>query len=205
MQELKLPIEKVVGHREVPGADATACPGDQWLANAEWKKTLLAAIQAVQSNTPIAGRRIEHYLLLWDHGDRWAEADWRNAQDYIAHFRPTTGFSVADALQARHVTIVGGDAGVSGDEEARLRNAGVTVHRLAGADEAETRAKLAALIRANTPWPGAPVISRGAERPVGQPLDPWDVPPDWKPPADIAAPQPRRKARRARGQTTTGK
>lgn len=205
MQELKLPIERVLGHREVPDADPTACPGDQWLQNAEWKKTLNAAIQAVQSRTPIAGKQIEHYLLLWDHGDQWADADWRNAQDYIAHFRPTTGFSVADALQARHVTIVGGDAGVSGSDEERLRKAGVEVFRLAGANEAETRAKLAALVQADTSWPGAPAHTRGLEPPVDWAQDPWYVPPDWQPPAAALASQPKRSVRRPRGQAKISK
>jgi len=132
---------------------------------------------------------IEHYLLFWDHGTLWAEADWRSAQAYIAHFRPSTGFSTADALLARHVTIVGGDAGVSGQDETRLRAAGVDVHRLAGADEAKTRALLDELVQKNTPWPGAPPLARKAAEPVVRgraadvkpppAVDEWSVPDAW--------------------------
>ena len=59
-------------------------------------------------------------------------------------------------MLARHVTIVGGYAGVSGEDEVRLRAAGVDVYRLNGATEAETIAMLDALVAADTPWPGAP-------------------------------------------------
>jgi hypothetical protein len=63
------------------------------------------------------------------------------------------------------------------------------VHRLAGADEADTRAKLAALIASNTPWPGAPpsgltglmVPDQFAEEAVDSaPItDEWTVPEGW--------------------------
>ncbi|MGB2774918.1 MAG: hypothetical protein WBF31_21615, partial [Anaerolineae bacterium] len=90
---------------------------------------------------------------------------------------------------AEVVTIVGGDAGVSGADEARLRAAGCRVFRLAGVDEADTRARLAALIDARTPYPGASVATRGIEAadpwdrgPEASPDLPWDawtVPDDW--------------------------
>jgi hypothetical protein len=38
LQELRLPAECIKGHRELM---LTACPGDQWLSGANWKKTLL--------------------------------------------------------------------------------------------------------------------------------------------------------------------
>ncbi|MDH7487849.1 MAG: N-acetylmuramoyl-L-alanine amidase, partial [Anaerolineae bacterium] len=185
MQKHDVPIEKVMGHRDVwPGQ--TVCPGDQWTAGARWKSLLHQQINAVLEGRE---KRIEHYLLFWDHGTLWAEADWRNAQAYIAHFRPTTGFCTDDALLARHVTIVGGDAGISGQDEARLRAAGVDVHRLAGANEAETRAVLDELVRKNTPWPGAPPLVRKAAGPVARGLaaeipaapavDEWSVPDEW--------------------------
>jgi hypothetical protein len=130
---------------------------------------------------------MEHYLLFWEHGQDWASADWKNAQDYIARFRPTTGFSVADARLARHVTIVGGDAGVTGTEEATLLAAGVKVHRLAGQDEAATKALLSKLVADGTPWPGAPVTApktpppgpRAAAEPTAPPN--WNAPLDWLP------------------------
>lgn len=188
MQKYNIPLDKVMGHRDV-WVGATACPGDQWLTGARWKGMLQAAVQAAQQGSPaVSDKTLEHYVLFWDHGTDWARDDYRNAQDYIAHFRPTNGFSVDDALTARHVTIVGGDLGVSAADEARLRAAGSTVHRLAGADEADTHAKLAALIANNTPWPGAPVTLAGllpadqlaAEGVDTAPItDEWTVPPGW--------------------------
>ncbi|QLQ07535.1 MAG: N-acetylmuramoyl-L-alanine amidase [Anaerolineae bacterium] len=106
-----------------------------------------------------ASKPLMHYVLFWDHGTDWARDDYRNAQDYIAHFRPTNGFAVDDALHAEHVTIIGGEPGVSAADAARLQAAGCVVHRLAGVDEADTKAKLMALITQNTPWPGAPPMT----------------------------------------------
>jgi N-acetyl-anhydromuramyl-L-alanine amidase AmpD/prefoldin subunit 5 len=177
-------IEQVVGHKEV---SSTACPGDQWLTGASWKQTLHR--QILEAATGQA-KTIELVLLFWDHGYAWAEADFLNAQNYISHFRPAISFTSSDGLVAQHVVIVGGDAGVSGQDEAMLRAAGVDVHRLAGADEAETKAMLDDLVAQDTPWPGAP--PRGAEaaaalafdlgmgkEELAQP-DPWTVPDDFQ-------------------------
>ena len=182
MTELNLPdIERVVGHKEV---GLTACPGDQWLRGVRWKDALHAKIMSYRTGKPIL-----YYLLFWDHGDAWAEADWRNAQNYIAHFRPTTGFSVDDAMQARHVIIVGGVAGVSGEDEARLRAAGCDVHRLAGANEAETRAMLDDLVAKNTPWPGAEPLTPSEPAPPTGLMPETPRPDAWTIPDDAAAPE----------------
>lgn len=188
MQKYNVPLERVMGHRDIPER-TTACPGDQWLTGAKWKGMLHAAVRAVIAGTATGtAQPIEHYLLFWDHRADWARDDYRNAQDYIAHFRPTAGFSVADAMTARHVTIVGGELGVSTADEQRLRAAGCTVFRLAGVDEADTRAKLAALITANTPWPGATPTPAGLMPPFESSeeladtaplMDEWTIPPDW--------------------------
>ena len=181
-------IENVVGHKEV---GQTMCPGDQWLRGVRWKDDLHERILSYRTGKPIL-----YYLLFWDHGSAWAEADWRNAQDYIAHFRPTTGFSVADAMQAQHVIIVGGPAGISGEDEARLRASGCDVHRLAGANEAETKAMLDELVANNTPWPGAEPVQPSAgptAMPEFLPLeppkpDPWTVPDQFVTATFIAQP-----------------
>jgi N-acetyl-anhydromuramyl-L-alanine amidase AmpD/TolA-binding protein len=180
LQELQIErVQQVVGHKEL---GATACPGDQWLQGVRWKDALLERIQARGGD-----KSLTFYLLFWDHGDQWASADWRNARDYIAHFRPTVGFSVDDALQAQHVLIVGGAAGISGGDEALLRAAGVDVHRLAGADEAETKALLDELVANNTPWPGAPPIA-SAPPPTGEPEpDAWTIPDDFVAPPPVEA------------------
>ncbi|MEZ4770435.1 MAG: peptidoglycan recognition family protein [Caldilineales bacterium] len=174
-------VTKIVGHKEVSD---TSCPGDQWLEGANWKQLLHGKIEAIRQAPP---HPVYLMLMFWQHGDQWAEADWRSAQAYIAHFRPATTFTPGDGFAARHVVIVGGDAGVSGQDEARLRAAGVDVHRLAGANEAQTKAMLDALVAADTPWPGAPRIP---EQPRGDdtlPADPpagpdeWTVPDDYQP------------------------
>jgi len=191
-------VTGVVGHRDIweqTKKNTTECPGDQWKTGIAWRDKLLAAVQGWLDGRPQSHTKpIKHYLLLWDHGADWAQADWRNAQDYIAAFRPTTGFSVTDATQAEVVTIVGGDTGVTGVDEARLVAAGCRIYRLAGVDEADTRAKLTALIAAGTPYPRAPEAKRGIETPdpwdrgpeasSDLPWDAWTVPDDW-PPADF--------------------
>ncbi len=77
------------------------------------------------------------------------------------------------------MVIVGGDAGVSGQDEARLRTAGVDVHRLAGANEAQTKAMLDALVAADTPWPGAPRTPDLPTDPGSLPTDPLAGPDEW--------------------------
>jgi N-acetyl-anhydromuramyl-L-alanine amidase AmpD len=194
MQELNVPIAKVMGHRNV--VTGTVCPGEHWESGLKWRgllqKEIQSAIEAAQARE--GDQPLEHYLLFWDHGTTWAAADWNNAQNYIAHFRPTVGFSVQDALQARHVTVVGGPAGVSPADEARLRSAGVQVQRLSGANEAETKAMLDALVARDTLWPGAPPNARDVVI-EAEPLDlkasrdaktdefeydEWTVPDDWE-------------------------
>lgn len=199
MQEYKIPPEQIKGHRDV-WPKSTVCPGEHWKTGLTWHPTLLKEVQAAQaaaSGQPAGGGVSAHpislYLLLWDHGNAWAEADWRSAQGYIARFRPTAGFSVDAALLAQRVVIVGGPAGVSGQDETRLRAAGVEVFRLAGADEADTKRMLDELAQKGTPWPGAPAQSIAPleiglpdlEGPDGLTLesdifpDEWTMPDDW--------------------------
>jgi hypothetical protein len=86
-------------------------------------------------------------MLFWHHGHGWAEEDWLNAKDYIAAFQPTTGFSAKDAAHAEYVTIVGGPLGVSEQIEKWLIVMGSQVERIAGEDEAATKAILDDLVR----------------------------------------------------------
>lgn len=187
MQEHKIPPEQLKGHRDV-WPKATVCPGEHWKTGLNWYPRLIEEVEAAQTATG-GLPRMPLYLLLWDHGAAWAESDWRSAQAYIAAFRPTAGFRTDDALHAAHVVIVGGPAGVSGEDEARLVAAGCDVHRLNGANEAETQAMLDALVRAGTPWLGSatrktPALARetpeafAAEDMLGFP-DEWTMPDDW--------------------------
>ena len=146
MQELHLPLQNLWGHREFPN-NATVCPGSEWSEGKRWRNELFARIQQVQSG--VAAKPLQHYLLFWQRGfpGPFAEADLLNAMQYIRRFRPDLGFSVDDAMRAKYVTIVGGDAGVSGGDEQRLRDAGCVVERIAGRDETETAQMLAAKVQ----------------------------------------------------------
>jgi peptidoglycan hydrolase CwlO-like protein len=168
-----IPVTGVVGHRDIweqVQKGTTECPGDQWKTGNAWSGKLYRGVQSWLDGQPKSSvKPVKHYLLFWDHGGDWGQSDWRNAQDYIAFFRPTVGFSVTDAMQAEVVTIVGGDLGVTGADAARLEAAGCKIFRLAGVNEADTRAKLAALISAGIPYPGAATVTRGIDV-----HDPWD-------------------------------
>lgn len=184
-QELPMTDDNsILGRKEL---QAHAGPGEEWTTGANWKQTLLQQFEAARLVTTRPKKAIKHYLLFWDHGgDAWAKADWRNAQAYIERFRPTTGFSVDDAMQAEHVTIVGGFGGVAQTEGERLKAAGVILHRLAGADEAATRAMLEQLVMAGVPWPEdiaaglgsgpSPDIDFGVSLPAASDLSDIDVP-----------------------------
>ncbi len=146
MQELNVPLRNIWGHREFPN-NATVCPGSEWTEGKQWRNEFFARIQQVQSG--VAAKPMEHMLLFWQRGfpGPYAEADLLNAMQYIRRFRPNLGFSVNDALRAKYVTIVGGDAGTSGVDEQRLRDAGCIVERIAGRNEAETSQMLAAKVQ----------------------------------------------------------
>ncbi|GAB4564423.1 MAG: hypothetical protein Kow0047_14160 [Anaerolineae bacterium] len=146
MQQLGIPLDQVRGHKEMPG-QTTACPGREWVEDQRWKEMLFARIQAVQSGQLSGPKTIGHYMLFWWRSpSHWAQADWVNAQRYIQKFRPTCGFLVEDAMQAEYVTIVGGEAGISWQDEQKLRLAGCKVERLAGANEEETKRLLDELV-----------------------------------------------------------
>ena len=158
-------VEKIVGHKEVM---ETLLPRRSVAQRRKLEATTAAArVEAIRQAPP---RPVDLMLMFWQHGTQWAEADWRSAQAYIAHFRPATTFTPSDGFTVRHVVIVGGEAGVSG-QECPLSTAGVDVHRLAGANEAQTKAMLDALVAANTPWPGAPPASPRSPSENGPPIE----------------------------------
>lgn len=123
--------------------------------------------------------------MFWQHGDQWAEADWRSAQAYIAHFRPATSFTADDGFAARHARPSSAAMQASAGRTSNgCAVAGVDVHRLAGADEAQTKAMLDALVAADTPWPGAPLDSERAPVNESPPSDPPACPDEWTVPDD---------------------
>ncbi|MCK4831942.1 MAG: hypothetical protein KAS81_04200 [Anaerolineales bacterium] len=94
------------------------------------------------------GRKvIDHYLLLPLF--EWGVARWHLSivQQYVEAFLPTCGFSVDEAKQARKVTIIGNEQGVSQSDAQALTAAGCQVQRIAGKDGRETRLLLQELAR----------------------------------------------------------
>jgi hypothetical protein len=140
MQELAVPESNILGHREFPDND-TSCPGETWLKRMTWKTMLLDSVRAVQSGGQPDGsvKPLGHYVLFWQTVDNWAREDWLASEQYMGRFRPTSGFSLDDAMNAQFVTIVGGVAGVSYQAEQALRAAGCRVERVAGVDYADTK------------------------------------------------------------------
>ncbi len=129
-------------------ADGTALPAAEAL-----RELTATATQAVKLNekrlvqkppapASFGGRPIYHYLLLPTF--EWGGSDWHllAALDYIRKFQPTCGFSVAEAKVAEHVTIIGGEQGISVDAERALQAAGCKVERVCGLDGPETQHRL---------------------------------------------------------------
>jgi len=141
-QKLNLPLEHVLGHKEYP-ENATACPGEDWLAGKRWKDLMVTQARAwLSGQSGPTAKAIGHYMLFWQRADTWAQEDWAAAINYFARFRPTAGFSPDDAKTAEYVTIVGGVAGVSYETEQMLVAAGCRVERLAGVDFNDTKRML---------------------------------------------------------------
>ena len=143
VQELRLPPDSIIGHSEFSDQD-TDCPGMDWQGQSRWKDALL---QHVRQRTQAQPRPIYHYVLLWQTATSWAEADWQAVARYVGRFRPAVGFSGQEALQAEHVTIIGGPDGVPMEVEQMLRAAGCRVQRVAGKNAKQTRALLDTMAR----------------------------------------------------------
>jgi N-acetyl-anhydromuramyl-L-alanine amidase AmpD len=147
MQELRIPLARVWGHREFPD-NMTVCPGSEWTQGNRWRDLLFERIEQIQKGTGLKPTR--HYMLFWqrEQSGLTGREDMVNALGYIARFRPTVGFSAEEARGAEYVTIVGGEAGVSRGVEQMLLQAGCKVERIAGRDSAETGLMFAELLRA---------------------------------------------------------
>lgn len=142
MQELKIPLARVWGHREFP-ENITVCPGSEWTQGNRWRDLLFERVEQVQGGVGV--KNVRHYLLFWQRP--WpgpaARNDVTGALPYVLRFRPTVGFSVDDARGAEFVTIVGGEAGISPQVQRTLEEHGCRVERIAGGSEEETARLLA--------------------------------------------------------------
>jgi N-acetyl-anhydromuramyl-L-alanine amidase AmpD len=144
MQDLRIPLARVWGHREFPD-NQTVCPGGEWTQGNRWRDLLFERIEQILGGAGLKTTR--HYMLFWQREQAGRE-DLVNSLAYIARFRPTVGFSPEEARAAEYVTIVGGETGVSRGVEQMLAQAGCKVDRVAGRDGAETGLLLAELVRA---------------------------------------------------------
>ena len=82
---------------------------------------------------------IQHYLLLPVFEWGVSEHHWRAALAYVNAHHPALGFSAAEAAQAKRVTLLGNEQGISAEVEANLRRAGCAVERIAlAADKSHT-------------------------------------------------------------------
>ncbi|HHW84591.1 MAG TPA: hypothetical protein GX400_00090 [Chloroflexi bacterium] len=142
MQELKIPLARVWGHREFPD-NLTVCPGGEWTQGNRWRDLLFEQIAQIQQG---AGLKMIRHYLLFPAGDAASDL-YVNALGYMAKFRPTVGFSVEEARSAEFVTIVGGEAGVSADSERQLAEAGCKVERISGRTDDDTARLLVELVR----------------------------------------------------------
>ena len=143
MQELKIPLARVWGHREFPD-NLTVCPGSEWTQGNRWRDLLFDQIQQIQRGTGL--KAIRHYLLFPAYvgmGEHFADV-----QSYVARFSPTVGVRVEEAMAAEYVTIVGNESGVTAASEQQLVAAGCRVERIGGRTEGEERQLLAEMARA---------------------------------------------------------
>lgn len=147
MQELRVPLARVWGHREFPD-NQTVCPGGEWTQGNRWRDLLFERIEQIMNGSGLKTTR--HYLLFWQRelAGQTGHEDLVNSLAYIARFRPTVGFSPEEARAAEYVTIIGSEVGVSRSVEHMLVQAGCKVERLAGRDGAETGLLLSELVRA---------------------------------------------------------
>jgi hypothetical protein len=100
---------------------------------------------------PQPAKTIAYYLLFGPAGSRGRQTNLLLAANYILTFSPTVGFSVAEARQARQVTIIG--EGISPADQEAIRSSGSQVEVLAG-DPYQIEATLNNRIRAGRGFGG---------------------------------------------------
>jgi len=94
-----------------------------------------AATQAPQAHSAAVhstAHNISHYLLLPSY--EWGISDWHLelVRPFIKKYRPTVGFSVEEAAQAEHITVIGGTDVFPDELLASLRGSGCEVERIEG-------------------------------------------------------------------------
>ena len=113
--------------------------------------------EAVTTGPRRLEKAIHHYVLLPVF--EWGVSNWHleAAKDYIRAFRPAVGFSVMEAAQASHVTIIGNEQAVGEGEVRTLQQQGCKVERITGPNGDAILHQLAELVRTGKPFKnGAP-------------------------------------------------
>jgi len=91
-----------------------------------------APVQSQPAVQPSAFRPIRHYLLLPAY--EWGISDWHLEviRPFVKKYRPTVGFSLAEAVLSNRVTVVGNQQTFSDETLDRLQKAGCLVDRISG-------------------------------------------------------------------------
>jgi len=95
-------------------------------------------------------KTINHYLLIGPPGSRGRQTNLLLATDFVLAFSVTVGFSVAEAKQARQVTILG--EGISAAEQEAISSTGSQVEVLAG-NPYDIEAELARRVQTGQAFP----------------------------------------------------
>jgi hypothetical protein len=104
--------------------------------------------------TPAPAKKgLKHYLLFGPGTQPGTMTNLILALDYIVHFAPVVGFSIDEAMNAEHVTIVGGASAVSVQDEQRLRDSGCVVARLQAPDSYALENLFQQLLASGSPYP----------------------------------------------------
>lgn len=142
MQELKVPLARVWGHREFPD-NMTVCPGGEWTQGNRWRDLLFERIEQIEKGSGL--KTIRHYLLLPGRSD---DSELLvNVLAYVNRFHPTVGSSIEEARAAEYVTILGGEVAVSRGAELGLEQIGCQVERIDGRDSLDVGRQLAEMVR----------------------------------------------------------
>lgn len=104
-------------------------------------------------STAPAKKVLKHYLLFGPGTQPGTMTNLILALDYIVHYAPVVGFAIDEALNAEHVTIVGGANAVSAQDEQRLRDSGCGVTRLQAADSYALENLFQQLLASGSPFP----------------------------------------------------
>jgi hypothetical protein len=100
---------------------------------ARWQHSHIHTLEATKSREPQSGSHpIRHYLLLPTF--EFGVADWHLniIRPYMKKFRPTVGFSLAEAAMASRVTVLGDAQAIPEEALDKLRQAGSFVERISG-------------------------------------------------------------------------